>query len=577
MSDKNNSSNMQSVTLSQEGNSCVLSNGILSMFWKEDGTLGLISRNGVELVRNLQGRSDTDGRKAFYVDYHAEGAFRSCRCPKLKVIENNDRMAHIAYVDTSGYLAIELHIILMQGESGYYSYVIGANNTDSPFELSEFRIVYRCGSRIFDHAYNCTRHGLQPTHKYMEQYEKLQDETYRLPDGEKYSNGDVYSKYDYADYFSKNPVWGQYGHGYGFFIIPVSTEYYPGGPLKQELLVHYDGIVLNYFTGSHFGNGNLHVPIGWKKFYGPFYQYFNENTDPQELFRDALRQAEIEREKWPYQWVHDDLYPLIRSSVSGQLIFEDGIPCEGATVILGQKDLPIEIQSEGYIYYTETDAAGRFTLPQVRFDTYSLFAYQTGGSNTDQLQVADIVIAETKQDLGVLTWKLPDESVIWQIGKATRTCEGYRYGGELRNYKWMTMVPETIHFYIGQSKEEEDWYYAQTKPGSWYIHFHMNSVPADKCYLIIAIAGASRTGTDNRDLPCLSVLLNNHLLRESVFVNDGAVYRSATMNGRYRCLKIAVDPSDICRGENVVELSICGGKFMYDTILLTRESASADY
>jgi Rhamnogalacturonate lyase family. len=576
MSDKNSILIAQPVTLSLKGNSCVISNGILSMYWKDDGTLGLISRNGVELVRNLPGCSDTDGKGAFYVDYHAEGAFRGCRSPKLRVIENNDQMAHVAYVDTTGYLAIEFHIILMQGESGYYSYVIGANNTDSPFELSEFRIVYRCGSRIFDHAYNCERHGLQPTHKYMEQYEKLQDETYCLPDGEKYSNGEVYSKYDYAGHYSRNPVWGQYGHGYGFFVIPASTEYYPGGPLKQELLVHYDGIVLNYFTGSHFGNGNLHVPIGWKKFYGPFYQYFNESGDPQELFQDALGQAELEKEKWPYQWVHDELYPLNRSSVSGRLIFGDGMPCEGATVILGQKDLPIELQSAGYIYYTETDVDGRFTLPQVRFDTYSLFAYQTGGSNTNQLQADDIVIDKANQDLGVIIWKLPNESVIWQLGKATRTCEGYRYGGELRNYKWMTMVPKTLHFYIRQSKEEEDWYYAQTNMGSWYIHFQMDSVPEDKCYLIIAIAGASRAGTDNRDLPCLSVYLNDRLLEETVFVNDGAVYRSATQNGRYRRMKIAVDPSVLCVGENIIELRTQGGSFMYDTILLTEESISVN-
>lgn len=568
---KKDNSFVQPVTLSLSGNSCVLSNGILSMMWKEDGTLGVISKNGVELVRNLPECTDTDGKSAFYVDYYAEGAFRNCRSPKLKVIENDDQMAHIVYVDTTGFLAIELHIILMRGESGYYSYVIGANNTDSPFELSEFRIVYRCGNRIFDHAYNCERHGMQPTHKYMEQYEKLQDETYRLPDGERYSNGDVYSKYDYAGHFSKNPLWGQYGHGYGFFIMPVSTEYYPGGPLKQELLVHYDGIVLNYFTGAHFGNGNLHVPIGWKKFYGPFYQYFNEGKNPLELFQDARRQAESEKEKWPYQWVHDDLYPLTRSCVSGQIFFEDGTPCRRTTVILGQKDLPLELQSAGYIYYAETDSDGSFTLPHVRFDTYSLFAYQTEGSNTNQLQVDDIDIAKSDQDLGIITWKLPDERVIWQLGKATRTCEGYRYGGELRNYKWMNMVPEVVHFYIGQNKEEEDWYYAQTHAGSWYIHFQIDNTPTDQCFLIIAIAGASREGTDNRDLPCLSVILNHRLLQENVFVNDGAVYRSATINGRYHRLKIAVSPTALCEGENILELNISGGSFMYDTILLTKE------
>ncbi len=560
---------MESVVLNVSGNACTISNGILSLFWKEDGTLGSMSRNGVELVRNMPDRSDTDGRNAFYVNYHADGGFRWLGDPKLEVIEDKGDMAHIAYVDTTGYLAVELHIILMRGESGFYSYVIGANNTDAPFELAEFRIVCRFGTRIFDHAYNSERQCLQPTHKYMEQYEKLQDETYRLPDGEKYTNGEVYSKYDYASYFSQSPMWGQYGHGYGFFLIPASKEFYPAGPLKQELLVHYDGIVLNYFTGSHFGNGNLHVPIGWKKFYGPFYYYVNEAEDPEELIRDALKVAEAEQAKWPYQWVEDPLYPLVRSHVAGKLCFEDGSPCRSTTVTLGQKELPVEFQSEDYIYYTETDSEGKFVLNNVRFGTYSLYAYQTGGSNTEQMKVDDIRIAQREEALAPITWRLPAERVLWQLGRATRTCEGFRYGGELRNYKWMGMVPETVDFYIGQSREEEDWYYAQTHTGSWYIHFQLEELPTSKCYLIAALAGASREDTESRKQPRLTVELNGRILKKAFLLNDGAIYRSATKNGRYRRLKLEVDPAELRRGENIVRLGVEGGRIMYDTILLT--------
>jgi len=628
---------MDPVTLTTSGNNCTLSNGILTLSWKEDGTIGSITRNGVELVCNTPERSDTDGATVFYVDYHAEGAFRKYRTPHLKVITANGQMAHIAYVDATGLLAIEYHIILMQGESGYYSYVIGANNTDTEFELAEFRIVYRCGNRVFDHAYNNERHGLQPTKKYMEQYEKLFDETYRLPDGEKYTNGDVYSKYDYAGYFSKNPAWGQYGHGYGFFLIPVSTEYYPGGPMKQELLVHYNGIVLNYFTGSHFGSGPLRVPIGWKKFYGPFYQYFNEGDDPEALYQDALTVAAAEQAKWPYQWVDDPLYPLVRSQVKGRLLFTDGTPCRNATVILGKPGLNIERQSADYIYYTTTDAEGNFTLKNVRFGTYSLYAYQTyastfqvadalrdnalgaskmgtpasssehadadteactsaypekahdttpterldaqtvqartpssyqsDGCNTEQLQLDGIVISAPEQTLPDIAWELPKARVLWQLGKATRTCGGYRYGGELRNYKWSHMVPETLHFTIGSSREAEDWYYAQTKPGNWHLHFRLDTVPTSPCELIIAIAGAKGG--------LLQVFLNGedeaHLLDQAYLVNDGAIYRSATLSGRYRRIIIPVAPEQLKMGENTVILHNQDGMVMYDTILMSEK------
>ena len=564
---------MQPVTLTTSGNNCTISNGILTLSWKEDGTIGSIVLNGKELVRNTPERSDTNGKTVFYVDYHAEGAFRKYRTPHLKVISSDDKMAHVAYVDATGYLAIEYHIIMMQGESGYYSYVIGANNTDTEFELSEFRIVYRCGSRVFDHAYNNERHGLQPTHRYMEQFEKLLDETFRLPDGENYTNGDVYSKYDYAGYFSKNPAWGQYGHGYGFFLIPVSTEYYPGGPMKQELLVHYDGIVLNYFTGSHFGTGAFHVPIGWKKFYGPFYQYFNQGEDPEALYQDALAVAAREQEKWPYQWVDDPLYPLVRSEVKGQLLLQDNTPCKNATVILGKDNLNnainnslnVERQSADYIYYTTTDEEGQFTLKNVRFGTYALYAYQTGGSNTKQLHISDIVISAPRQTLAPITWELPSERILWQLGKATRTCEGYRYAGELRNYKWMGLVPETLHFTIGESKESEDWYYAQTKPGIWHIHFRLDTLPTAPCKLIVAIAGA-KAGL-------FQVLLNGqeeeHLLKETYLPNDGAIYRSATLSGRYRLIEIPIESERLQVGDNTLLLRNQDGMIMYDTILLT--------
>lgn len=566
---------MNPVTLTVSGNQCTMSNGILSLSWKEDGTLGSLSRNGVELVCNTPERSDTGHRTAFYVDYHAEGAFRKYQSPRLEVIEADEKIAHIAYKDATGYLAIEYHIILMQGESGYYSYVIGANNTDVEFQLAEFRIVYRCGSRVFDHAYNNERHGAQPTKSYMEQFEKLQDETWRLPDGgrnkdgESYSNGDIYSKYDYAGYFSKNPVWGQYGHGYGFFLIPVSTEYYPGGPMKQELLVHYDGILLNYFTGSHFGTGNLHVPVGWKKFYGPFYQYFNEGDDPEELYRDALQKAAQEQEKWPYQWVDDPLYPKVRSNVSGRLAFGDGSPCRDTTVVLAQGGLEVERQSAGYIYYATTDADGCFTLKNVRFGDYSLYAWQTGGSNTEQLQADGIHISQPRQTLAPITWILPDERLLWQLGSATRTCEGYRLAGELRNYKWMSMPPETLHFTVGKDTEAQDWYYAQTKPGSWYLHFNLEQAPSSGCRLIVAIAGACKGFMGDKENPVLRVLLNGETVSETVLVNDSSVYRSATLSGRYRRIAVPVGPELLKAGENTLELRNGNGMIMYDTVLMT--------
>ncbi len=558
------------VTLTTQNNRCILSNGIITMEWNEDASLARLERNKTELFYNTPEHSCTGGKRGFFVDYHAEGAFHKMNVARLDIIENTDDIAHIAYIDNTGYLYIEYHIVLLRGQSGYYSYVIGGNNTDAEFELSEFRIVYRCGGLIFDHACNNERIGKQPLKDYMTKFEKLQDETFRLPDGELYSNSDVYSKYDYAGYFSKNPAWGQYGHGHGFFLIPASTEYYPGGPLKQELLVHYDGILLNYFTGSHFGTGNLHVPVGWKKFYGPFYQYFNEGDDGQALYEDALKTASEERAKWPYRWVNDPLYPLDRATVSGTLKFADGTPCRNTTVILGKGNLTIERQSAGYIFHTTTDDNGCFTLKNVRKDDsgYTLYAYQTGSSNTHQLE-AYITVADDVCDLGTITWKLPDRKLIWQLGSSTRTCEGYRYAGELRNYNWMKMTPANIDFYIGKSRPDKDWYYAETYPDSlWNIHFNIDTVPEKPLIITVALAGVCKSLMANKQNPLLYTYLNDTEISRKTFINDSSVYRSATLSGRYRRFEIEVPAGLLKKGENILTFKNTDSMVMYDTVLL---------
>ncbi|NLK74175.1 MAG: rhamnogalacturonate lyase [Clostridiales bacterium] len=559
------------VQLKVEGKRCEMSNGLISIRWKEDGSVESLKKGNKELIKDLDGTStDSNAKRTFYCDYHAEGKFHKMTINRLDVITNTDEMAHIAYIDTQGLLYIEYHIIMMKGVSGIYTYLVAGNNTDSDFALSEFRIVYRFGNKIFDHACNSERIGLQPTHKYMEQFEWLQDETYRLPDGEKYTNGDVYQKYDYASYFSTNPAFGQFGHGYGFFIIPVSTEYYPGGPLKQELLVHYDGIVLNYFTGAHFGTGTFYVPQGWKKFYGPYLVYLNEGDDGEALYQDALNKAKEEQKKWPYQWVSHPLYPLNRTQVKGRLTFSDGKPCSNTTVILGKPGITFERQTAGYLFYTTTEDDGTFTIDNVRPDTYTLYGYHTGGHITEQLQIDGILVDGEYKDLGELIYEIPNNELIWQLGKATRTSDGFKYSGELRNYKWMHMVPENLTFTIGKDNEASDWYYAQTKQGEWKIKFNMDEASSNKYILTVALAGICKANMTNKSEPYIIIKINDTIVKEATFLNDASVYRSATRNGRYRKLDISFDSSYLQKGENTVSIINTNCMIMYDTVKLEK-------
>jgi rhamnogalacturonan endolyase len=560
------------VTLKVDGLKCTMSNGLLSIIWKEDASVESIVKNGRELVKDLSGTArDSNAKRTFYIDYHAEGRFHKFHVSRLEVIEDTQDTAHIVYVDTTGLLYLEYHILMKRNISGIYTYIVCANNTDSHFSLSEFRTVYRFGNQIFDHGCNAERSGLQPTHKYMEQFECLQDETYRLPDGERYTNGEVYQKYDYAGYFSENPAWGQYGHGFGFFVIPVSTDYYPSGPLKQELLVHYDGIVLNYFTGAHFGTGNLTVPKNFKKFYGPFLVYINSDKEDSSLYADALKKAEEEQKKWPYPWVSHELYPLLRSTVKGTLTFSDGSPCRHTTVVLAKNEICFERQSDSYIYHTTTDSMGNFIMKNVRFDTYTLYAYHTGGSVTEELSLDNVIIKEKETDLQNINYPVPNRKIIWQLGTATRTSEGFVYGGELRNYKWLTLVPSEVSFTIGRDKEEETWYYAQTKPGTFSIHFTLEEVTQKPYYLIVALSGICKGVMTDKSEPHFKLRLNGTIIKEATLLNDSSVYRSATKNGRYRRLEIPHLNQFLRKGTNTLEILNENAMIMYDTLLLTQD------
>lgn len=104
---------------------------------------------------------------------------------------------------------------------------------------------------------------------------------------------------------------GVYGNGYGAFVISPSREYHAGGPLKQDLLVHQDSLIANYFVSSHFGTSGLTASSGWTHIYGPWLLYFNTGSDSA-ILSDVASQANTEKSKWPYSFVGDSEYPTSR-------------------------------------------------------------------------------------------------------------------------------------------------------------------------------------------------------------------------------------------------------------------------
>lgn len=424
-----------------------LSNDLLQITFSITGQAKRLIFKGKNLLAHLDGNIvDPDRHHSFYLDYHQDLQSKSPKYNKVTVIEDTKYCKHIAFIDNQSALALEYHIIMRSESSYLYSYVIAKNNTKHSFTINEMRTIYRVDKESFPYSYTHARQGLQPSSKYTNQYTRLQDETYKMPDGELFSNSKIYSKYDYADYFSTNPYWGFYGPKFGLWFAPINTDYYPSGPLKQELMVHYDGILLNYLNGAHFGTGDFIIKPGWQKCYGPWCIYLNSGNHK---VTDVEQFVKKEQAKWPFAWMDETLYPKKRSTVSGQIKIISTAKSK-MKIILSQGSENFAKSSGNYIYYTDSDEHGHFTFKNVRPGDYTLAAFTLQGTRIGEF-TQSVSIQDSNEQLGQSIWSVSPTKTLWQIGTANHTTYPFKFSNQLRNTIWRDLTPANLHFYVGQS------------------------------------------------------------------------------------------------------------------------------
>ncbi|MCA7013695.1 rhamnogalacturonate lyase [Dickeya dadantii] len=546
------------VKLTLDGMNSTLDNGLLKVRFGADGSAKEVWKGGTNLISRLSGAArDPDKNRSFYLDYYS-GGVNEFVPERLEVIKQTPDQVHLAYIDDqNGKLRLEYHLIMTRDVSGLYSYVVAANTGSAPVTVSELRNVYRFDATRLDTLFNSIRRGTPLLYDELEQLPKVQDETWRLPDGS------VYSKYDFAGYQRESRYWGVMGNGYGAWMVPASGEYYSGDALKQELLVHQDAIILNYLTGSHFGTPDMVAQPGFEKLYGPWLLYINQGND-RELVADVSRRAEHERASWPYRWLDDTRYPRQRATVSGRLRTE----APHATVVLNSSAENFDIQTTGYLFSARTNRDGRFSLSNVPPGEYRLSAYADGGTQIGLLAQQTVRVEGKKTRLGQIDAQQP-APLAWAIGQADRRADEFRFGDKPRQYRWQTEVPANLTFEIGKSRERKDWYYAQTQPGSWHILFNTRT-PEQPYTLNIAIAAASNNGmTTPASSPQLAVRLNGQLLTTLKYDNDKSIYRGAMQSGRYHEAHIPLPAGALQQGGNRITLELLGGMVMYDAITLT--------
>ncbi|MFE8146348.1 polysaccharide lyase family protein [Brenneria goodwinii] len=552
-----NCADVAPVSLTVSGMKTTLDNGLVKVEFKEDGSAASIIKDGENIVSNLSGAArDPSKTRSAYLDYYVKGV-KDFTPERVEVISRSRDMAHVAYIDDKdGLLRLEYHLIIRKGISGIYSYVVAENTGNENVTISELRNVYRFDPTRLDHLYNGIRQGQPLLYSQFEQLSKVQDETWRLP------NGEVYSKYDFAGYMRSTPFWGVFGHGVGAWLIHANQEYFSGDALKQDLLVHQDAIILNYMTGAHFGTPDMVAQPGWKKFYGPWLLYINQG-DERQVIADARRQSATEKVSWPYRWVNDARYAVERTQISGRVNAQ-----QSATVVLSSSlDEPFDLQTRGYSYQAAIDSQGKFRIDHVRAGEYQLTVYADSGTQPGVLAQQTVNISGESQQLPDIA--IPAAApVIWAIGLADRQAGEFRFGNEARNYHWQNDVPANLTFDIGRSDYQRDWYYAQTKPGKWDIRFAMQ--PENKTYFLnISLAAASNGSMSNPTAPELAVVVNGKTVQALKYDNDKAIYRGALQNGRYHLARVPVTSNLLKKGNNIVSLELKGGSFMYDIVTLS--------
>jgi rhamnogalacturonan endolyase len=538
---------------------------------------------------------------SLYVSENGGSSYYTINATTAAVVQQSPDLVELSFKDTSAGvhdMNWDIHYVMRRGVSGFYYFLVVDTVGRSAATLGELRTVQRFNASILSNGYNGERHGALPTAAQNANFSsstQIQDATYPLvgaPDplpGTPYNEGPVFSKYDWATYRTEDLVHGLYGNGFGAFLLSPSWEFYTGGPVKQELMVHHDNLILNMYHGGHFGSAiSSASPSNWQKIYGPNLVYVNTGSDAQ-VIADAQAQAAAERSQWPYCWMNSTLYPpaAARGTVTGKIVEAHGRSAAGAMVTLAQAG-PLLTQGYDYIFWAQADQNGQFSIPAVRPGAYAIHVYATQGTIVDDPTngevVGNVTVSAGANNLGTLMWSPPfHQNLLWSIGTSDRTSGEFRfdpgvaagqnniashtgrtYGPSSTAGVW-TVPPANLTYTVGTSAPASDWYFAQSVTGTWTIDFNLASVPPGGAFLTIGIAGAARN-------PNLDVAVNGHAIISHGFGNDQSLYRSALTGGYFEMLEGAIPAADLHVGANSATFQLTNGSggtgIFYDMIKL---------
>lgn len=587
--------------------SVVLNNGIIrARIEKRSGNILSLKYNGVEQLNQI-GASRTGAYHDFETSYGFETMNNCVFTTKIDSADIVDVSFKRSYNAATGQVTpvdADIHYVLNKADTGLYSYSILEHKPSYPsFDLGSWRLVewiaqdgtnYLCEKIYVDSL----RHWQMPSvYDFNNASATGIAEIVKLNTGVRAGKYD--GKYEYTAAFWETPVWGHASdvNHIGTWVVLSSPEYFNGGPAHQDLnaAAGINHVLLN---GLHYGDSSFIIPQGeqWSKIFGPYLLYTSAKQTGDENWAEAKKRAEAEKAKWPYAWLtNTPEYPLAnqRGSISGKFIINDpskpNVKGQNAWVgvtKISNRANQWQHEHKNYHYWVKTDSAGNFTIPNVRPDTYTFFAYSDGAVGEYSRQNVTVT-AGNVTTLGNVTWNIPrnNGSLLWEIGVPNRKANEFRlgkldYAEGFAERKFRDTLPVLIEYNVADNDWATKLPYAHTKyPDSafapadiwkWRLNFTLPSGIPTTGNAILTIAYAS-----NDHAQQWMYVNNESSLFTSYFPDNGdgnAFVRQANY-AKYSYKQISIPMSRLRSGGNTITLvmpsnSLWVSHLMYDYISL---------
>jgi rhamnogalacturonan endolyase len=125
-----------------------------------------------------------------------------------------------------------MHWVIFNGLAGAYQYFV---NRALPV-LGEFRTLWRLDNETFTSAHNADKDGVLPPLSEYAASTKIQDETWKTPEG------GYLTKYDWSGFVREQEYWGVYGEKFGSWYL-VSIAFGPYISFKLTETASWQGLL----------------------------------------------------------------------------------------------------------------------------------------------------------------------------------------------------------------------------------------------------------------------------------------------------------------------------------------------